>query len=58
MEKKIGKQQTTASDVPYGMKKVKQNGNLTLYKNPYALPFGYGYDSYFYSQRNGSSTWN
>ncbi len=31
-EKKIGKEQTTASDVPYGMKKVKQNGNLTLYK--------------------------
>ena len=56
-EKKIGKEQTTASDVPYGMKKVKQNGNLTLYKNPYALPFGYGYDSYMteeqYDQLNG-----
>ena len=39
------------------MKKVKQNRNSTLYQNPYALPFGYGYDSYItedqYEQLNG-----
>lgn len=56
-KKKIGREQTTASDVPYGMKKVKQNRNITLYQNPYALPFGYGYDSYItedqYEQLNG-----
>ncbi|MBT9903641.1 YfhO family protein [Anaerostipes hadrus] len=56
-EKKIGKDQITAADVPYGMKKVKQNGDITLYKNPYALPFGYGYDSYItqeqYEKLNG-----
>ena len=29
-KKKIGREQTTASDVPYGMKKVKQNRNIRI----------------------------
>lgn len=33
-------------DVPYGFKKLKKSGNVTLYKNQYPLPFAYTYDSY------------
>lgn len=33
-------------DVPYGVKKLKEQGNVTLYQNQYALPFAYAYDSY------------
>lgn len=33
-------------DVPYGFKKLKRQGDVTLYKNQYPLPFAYAYDSY------------
>lgn len=56
-QKKIGQKKKTATDVPYGMKKVTKNGKITLYKNLYALPFAYGYDAYTtqeeYDQQNG-----
>lgn len=44
-------------DVPYGVEKLRKKGNITLYKNKYALPFAYAYDSYMteqqYEQLNG-----
>ena len=56
-ENEIGRRDKMVSDIPYGMKKVKQDGDITLYENPYALPFGYGYDSYItqeqYDNLNG-----
>lgn len=36
----------SCDDVPYGFQKLKTQGDISLYENPYALPFGYGYDSY------------
>lgn len=33
-------------DIPYGFKKIKQDGKVSLYKNKYALPLAYAYDSY------------
>ena len=53
----IGYNLYSAADVPYGMKKIKKNGEYTLYKNKYTLPLAYGYDSYItkdqYDQLNG-----
>lgn len=43
---KIARDIKSTGDVPYGVKKQKTKGNVTLYKNPYALPFAYGYDTY------------
>lgn len=34
------------NDVPYGFKKIKQNGKVGLYENQYALPLAYSYDTY------------
>lgn len=33
-------------DVPYGFKKIDQNGKIGLYENQYALPLAYAYDTY------------
>ena len=56
-DSKIGRDIKSIGDVPYGVKKLKKKGNITLYKNEYALPFAYGYDSYItedqYNQLNG-----
>lgn len=55
--KRIGRRRKSATDIPYGMKKIKQNGKIAIYENPYALPFIYGYDSYItqeeYDRLNG-----
>ena len=45
-QSKIGRKVRSQANVPEGMKKVRQDGKITLYKNPYALPFAYGYDTY------------
>lgn len=54
---KVGKNLKSIGDVPYGVKKIKKKGNITLYKNENALPLAYGYDSYItkkqYDQLNG-----
>lgn len=56
-EKRVGRRWKSAADIPYGMKKIKQDGKTALYENPYALPFIYGYDSYItqeeYDNLNG-----
>lgn len=50
------KKQSEAS-VPYGFVPVKEKEQVTLYKNPYALPLAYAYDSYItqaqYNRLNG-----
>ena len=33
-------------DVPYGFKKISQDGKIGLYENEYALPLAYAYDTY------------
>lgn len=54
---RIAKDIRSVGDVPYGVEKISKKGNITLYKNPYALPFAYAYDSYMtekqYEQLNG-----
>lgn len=50
-DSKIARDVKSIGDVPYGVKKLKTKGNITLYKNPYALPFAYGYDSYMTEQQ-------
>ena len=56
-QKHVGKKIRSATDIPYGMQKIKQDGKITLYKNSYALPLIYGYDSYItqeqYEKLNG-----
>lgn len=56
-DSRISKDARSIGDVPYGVEKLSKKGNITLYKNPYALPFAYAYDSYMtekqYEQLNG-----
>lgn len=56
-DSRISKDARSIGDVPYGVEKISKKGNITLYKNPYALPFAYAYDSYMtekqYKQLNG-----
>lgn len=46
-------------DVPYGFKKISQDGKTGLYENQYALPLAYAYDTYItenqYNALNGVS---
>ncbi len=53
----VAKDVSSMGDVPYGVEKLSKKGNITLYKNKYALPFAYAYDSYMteqqYEQLNG-----
>lgn len=53
----VAKDVSSMGDVPYGDEKLRKKGNITLYKNKYALPFAYAYDSYMteqqYEQLNG-----
>ena len=53
----VAKDVSSMGDVPYGVEKLRKKGNITLYKNKYALPFAYAYDSYMteqqYEQLNG-----
>lgn len=53
----VAKDLSSKGDVPYGVEKQSKKGNITLYKNKYALPFAYAYDSYMteqqYEQLNG-----
>lgn len=53
----VAKDVSSKGDVPYGVEKKSKKGNITLYKNKYALPFAYAYDSYMteqqYEQLNG-----
>ena len=53
----IAKDVSSMGDVPYGVEKLRKKRNITLYKNKYALPFAYAYDSYMteqqYEQLNG-----
>ena len=53
----VAKDVSSKVDVPYGVEKQSKKGNITLYKNKYALPFAYAYDSYMteqqYEQLNG-----
>ena len=53
----VAKDVSSMGDVPYGVEKQNKKGNITLYKNKYALPFAYAYDSYMteqqYEQLNG-----
>lgn len=53
----VAKDVSSMEDVPYGVEKLRKKGNITLYKNKYALPFAYAYDSYMteqqYEQLNG-----
>ena len=53
----VAKDVSSKGDVPYGVEKQNKKGNITLYKNKYALPFAYAYDSYMteqqYEQLNG-----
>ena len=53
----VVKDVSSMGDVPYGVEKLRKKGNITLYKNKYALPFAYAYDSYMteqqYEQLNG-----
>lgn len=54
---RVAKDVSSMGDVPYGVEKLRKKGNITLYKNKYALPFAYAYDSYMteqqYEQLNG-----
>ena len=53
----VAKDVSSMGDVPYGVENLRKKGNITLYKNKYALPFAYAYDSYMteqqYEQLNG-----
>ena len=53
----VAKDVSSMGDVPYGVEKRSKKGNITLYRNKYALPFAYAYDSYMteqqYEQLNG-----
>lgn len=53
----VAKDVSSMGDVPYGVEKLRKKGNITLYKNKYALPFAYAYDFYMteqqYEQLNG-----
>lgn len=53
----VAKDVSSMGNVPYGVEKLRKKGNITLYKNKYALPFAYAYDSYMteqqYEQLNG-----
>ena len=53
----VAKDVSSKGDVPYGVEKKSKKRNITLYKNTYALPFAYAYDSYMteqqYEQLNG-----
>lgn len=53
----VAKDVSSKGDVPYGVEKRSKKGNITLYRNKYALPFAYAYDSYMteqqYEQLNG-----
>ena len=53
----VAKDVSSMGDVPYGVEKLRKKRNITLYKNKYALPFAYAYDSYMteqqYEQLNG-----
>lgn len=53
----VAKDVSSKGDVPYGVEKLRKKGNITLYKNKYALPFAYAYDFYMteqqYEQLNG-----
>ena len=53
----VAKDVSSMGDVPYGVEKLRKKRNITLYKNKYALPFAYAYDSYMteqqYKQLNG-----
>ena len=53
----VAKDVSSKGDVPYGVEKKSKKRNITLYKNKYALPFAYAYDSYMteqqYEQLNG-----
>ena len=53
----VAKDVSSMGDVPYVVEKLRKKGNITLYKNKYALPFAYAYDSYMteqqYEQLNG-----
>ena len=53
----VAKDVSSMGDEPYGVEKLRKKGNITLYKNKYALPFAYAYDSYMteqqYEQLNG-----
>ena len=53
----VAKDVSSKGDVPYGVEKQSKKENITLYKNKYALPFAYAYDSYMteqqYEQLNG-----
>lgn len=53
----VAKDVSSKGDVPYGVEKQSKKGNITLYKNKYALPFAYAYDFYMteqqYEQLNG-----
>lgn len=53
----VAKDVSSMGDIPYGVEKLRKKGNITLYKNKYALPFAYAYDSYMteqqYEQLNG-----
>ena len=53
----VAKDVSSKGDVPYGVEKLSKKGNITLYKNKYAMPFAYAYDSYMteqqYEQLNG-----
>lgn len=53
----VAKDVSSKGNVPYGVEKLRKKGNITLYKNKYALPFAYAYDSYMteqqYEQLNG-----
>lgn len=53
----IDEKNRSKGDVPYGFKKLKTNGRITLYENPYCLPMAYGYESFItknqYNALNG-----
>ena len=53
----VAKDVSSMGDLQYGVEKLRKKGNITLYKNKYALPFAYAYDSYMteqqYEQLNG-----
>lgn len=47
----VAKDVSSMGDVPYGVEKLRKKRNITLYKNKYALPFAYAYDSYMTEQQ-------
>lgn len=47
----VAKDVSSMGDVPYGVEKLRKKRNITLYKNKYALPFAYAYDSYMIEQQ-------